>query len=357
MTRSEIWKKLLPGFLPLFVFIAVDEIWGTTPGLIVAVLTGIAEMGWIGIRQKRFDRFVLFDTLLLVALGGISLLLDNDLFFKLKPGLVELLLLGILAVSAFSRFDITGMMTRRYLGDLQVSEAQSQQMRRSMKGLFFLLLAHTVLVFYATFFLSKAAWAFISGGLLYLLFIGYFLVGFLRLKFRKPQPQPEPDEWLPLVSDDGKIIGKAPRQAVHQGEKLLHPVVHLQVVNRQKAILLQKRPLSKLIQPGKWDTAVGGHISLGETLENALRREAAEEIGLKQFSARLVRVYRWETEVEAELVYLFLTHDSRGVAVQSDEVEELRFWTPKQVEKNLGSNIFTPNFEYEFNWLKTEGML
>lgn len=357
MTRSEIWKKLLPGFLPLFVFIAVDEIWGTTPGLIVAVLTGIAEMAWIGLRQKRFDRFVLFDTLLLVALGGVSLLLDNDLFFKLKPGLVELLLLGILAVSAFSRFDITGMMTRRYLGDLQVSEAQSQQMRRSMKGLFFLLLAHTVLVFYATFFLSKAAWAFISGGLLYLLFIGYFLVGFIRMKFRKPLPQPEPDEWLPLVSDDGKIIGKAPRQAVHQGEKLLHPVVHLQVVNRQKAILLQKRPLSKLIQPGKWDTAVGGHISLGETLEDALRREAAEEIGLKQFSARLVRVYRWETEVEAELVYLFLTRDSRGVAVQSDEVEELRFWTPKQVEKNLGSNIFTPNFEYEFNWLKTEGIL
>jgi len=36
---------------------------------------------------------------------------------------------------------------------------------------------------------------------------------------------------------------------------------------------LQKRALLKDIQPGKWDTSVGGHIQSGETVTNAILRE------------------------------------------------------------------------------------
>jgi isopentenyldiphosphate isomerase len=135
---------------------------------------------------------------------------------------------------------------------------------------------------------------------------------------------------------------------------LLHPVVHLHVLNNQKHIYLQKRPINKLVQPGKWDTAVGGHISAGETLETALKREAWEEIGLQNFSARLVKTYRWESEIEAELVYAFISHDFKSIHLHSDEVEEGRFWTPKQIESKIGQGIFTPNFEYEYQLLKKE---
>jgi isopentenyldiphosphate isomerase len=134
-------------------------------------------------------------------------------------------------------------------------------------------------------------------------------------------------------------------------------VVHLHVFNKNKAILMQKRPLNKLIQPGKWDTAVGGHISADETLEEALKKEAFEEIGLKDFSAQLRKVYKWESEVEAELVYMFTTYNYKNIGVQSNEVEELRFWTKKQVEKNLGQGMFTPNFEYEFEMLKESSFI
>jgi NADH pyrophosphatase NudC (nudix superfamily) len=110
--------------------------------------------------------------------------------------------------------------------------------------------------------------------------------------------------------------------------------------------------MDKLVQPGKWDTAVGGHISFGEKLEDSLKREAWEEIGLKDFSARLVKTYRWETEIEAELVYVFVTYDFKNINIHSEEVEEGRFWTKNQVEKNTGKEIFTPNFEYEYKILK-----
>jgi isopentenyldiphosphate isomerase/intracellular septation protein A len=349
MNRSQLLKKLLPGFIPLFVFIAADEIWGTKIGLFVAVGVGIAEMLWIAINEKRFEKFVLFDTLLLVVLGGVSIFLENDIFFKLKPGLIELILVGVLAVSAFSSVNIIGLMGKRYLKDTEFSEAQMKQMRQSLKALFFIFAVHTVLVFYSAFYMSKEAWAFISGGLFYVIFGVYFLFEFYRQK--RKQKVLSNEEWVPLVSDDGKVIGQAPRSQVHNGSKLLHPVVHLHVLNKNKSILIQKRPTSKQIQPGKWDTAVGGHISAGETLEQALKKEAFEEIGLKDFSAKLQKVYKWESEVETELVYLFTTYDFKNFGVHTDEVDEARFWTKNQVNKNLGKNVFTPNFEYEYKLL------
>jgi isopentenyldiphosphate isomerase/intracellular septation protein A len=356
MNRSEFFKKLLPGFIPLFVFIAIDEIWGTRAGLVAALVIGVAEMGWIGIKEKRFDGFVLFDTGLLLILGSISLWLDNDIFFKLKPGLVELILCAVIAVSAFSKMNIVGMMTQRYMKDLELDEQQMAQFRKTLQLMFFVFLIHTLIVFYSAFYLSKEAWAFISGGLFYILFGVVFVYEFIRQKIKMRQSAVEVanEEWLPLVNEQGVIIGKAPRSVCHRGEKLLHPVVHLHVFNNQKHIYLQKRSTDKLVHPGKWDTAVGGHISVGETLETALKREAWEEIGLTQFAAKLVKIYHWDSEIESELVYVFVTHDFKSIHLHSEEVEEGRFWTPKQIESNIDQGIFTPNFEHEYPLLKSE---
>ncbi len=355
MNKTELLKKLLPGFIPLFVFIAADEIWGTKTGLFVAIGVGIAEMALVGFREKRFDKFILFDTLLLVVLGAVSILLNNDIFFKLKPGLIELILVAVLGVSAFSQVNIIGLMGRRYLKGVTFNEAQVAHMRRSLKFLFYLFTAHTLLVFYATFYMSKEAWAFISGGLFYVLFGFYFL--FEWLNQRKNRKKLAAEEWVPLVNEEGKISGQAPRSQVHNGSKLLHPVVHMHVINPHKAILLQKRPQSKLIQPGKWDTAVGGHISVGETLEKALRKEAFEEIGLNSFNAKLQKVYQWESDVEKELVYMFTTFDYSTIQVRSDEVDEVQFWTKNQIKKQIGQGVFTPNFEHEFSLLTTAGIV
>ena len=355
MSKSELLKKLLPGFIPLFVFIAIDEIWGTRAGLVAALLIGVGEMIWIWIKEKRFDRFVLFDTGLLLVLGSVSIWLDNDIFFKLKPGLVELILCAVLAVSAFSKLNIVGLMTQRYMKDMELNEQQMKQFRKTMRLMFVVFLFHTALVFYAAFYLSNEAWAFISGGLFYILFAVIFGYEFIKQRFNLSRPVvPVDEEWLPLVNEEGEIIGKAPRSACHRGEKLLHPVVHLHVLNNQKHVYLQKRPMSKLVQPGKWDTAVGGHISAGETLETALRREAWEEIGLKEFTARLVKTYRWDSNLESELVYVFVSSDFKSIHLHSEEVEEGRFWTPKQIESNIGNGVFTPNFESEYQLLKKE---
>lgn len=74
------------------------------------------------------------------------------------------------------------------------------------------------------------------------------------------------EEMFPIVDEQGNITGAATRGECHNGSKLLHPVVHLHVFNSKGELYLQKRPDWKDIQPGKWDTAVGGHIDLGENI-------------------------------------------------------------------------------------------
>ena len=74
-----------------------------------------------------------------------------------------------------------------------------------------------------------------------------------------------PSELFPVVDETGRVVGCATRGECHDGRRLLHPVVHLHLFNSRGELYLQKRPLWKDIQPGRWDTAVGGHVDYGET--------------------------------------------------------------------------------------------
>ena len=96
------------------------------------------------------------------------------------------------------------------------------------------------------------------------------------------------NELFPLVNEDGQVLGSITRGKAHDGSKLLHPVVHLHLFNSHGQLYLQKRPEWKDIQPGKWDTACGGHIDYGETVEAALSREVREELGVTSFKPLLL---------------------------------------------------------------------
>jgi isopentenyldiphosphate isomerase len=161
-----------------------------------------------------------------------------------------------------------------------------------------------------------------------------------------------PEEWFPIVDEEGNTIGKALRSVCHDGKSmLLHPVVHLHLFNTKGELFLQKRSGNKDIQSGKWDTSVGGHISPGETPGEALMREAFEELNLKGFVPVFIGKYIWESSRERELVNSFSTISDEVPVIDKDEIEEGRFWTLKEIKENLGKNIFTPNFEHEFRML------
>ena len=163
-------------------------------------------------------------------------------------------------------------------------------------------------------------------------------------------PTDNSQEIFPVVDEQGNITGAATRGECHNGSKLLHQVVHLHVFNPQGELYLQKRPEWKDIQPGRWDTAVGGHVDLGESVEMALKREAEEELGITGFTAELLESYVFESEREKELVFAHKTVYS-GEICPSDELDGGRFWAIEEIKEQIGKGVFTPNFEQEFQRL------
>lgn len=156
-----------------------------------------------------------------------------------------------------------------------------------------------------------------------------------------------PQELLPLVDPAGNVIGKATRTECHNGSMLLHPVVHLHVFNENGELYLQKRPMWKDIQPGKWDTAVGGHVDFGEDIHTALLREAREELGINAEGSELVQMYEFHSEREHELVYAHKIVYDKDI-IPSEETDGGRFWTMQEIRDAIGHGILTPNFEQEF---------
>lgn len=350
MNGLAILKKLLSGLLPLFAFIIADEIWGTTIGLLIAITLGIFQFLFLWFREKRADKFVLYDTLLIVLLGGVSLISDNDIFFKIKPGLIGLIFCAILAVSVFTPVNIMLNVTKRYSGGIEFNESMKKQLRVNLLTILVIFSLHTILVFYSAFYMSKEAWVFISGGLFYILFGVIMAVEIIKAIVRKMRYRNQ--EWLPVVDEQGNVKGKALRSVVHSDKSLIHPVVHLHVLNKSGELLLQKRSAGKDIQPGKWDTAVGGHIGINETVEKALERETFEEIGLKPSGTEFMKKYLWKSEVETELVFSFVIFSEGPFRFDKKEIEAVRFWKMNEIEQNLKKDVLTPNFVAEFTVLK-----
>ena len=154
-------------------------------------------------------------------------------------------------------------------------------------------------------------------------------------------------ELFPIVDESGAVIGKATRGKCHSGSLLLHPVVHLHVFNAQGDVYLQKRPEWKQIQPGKWDTAVGGHLDYGETPDEALSREVSEELGITDFEPQFIGKYVFESRIERELIYVYRTTYDGEIRPSKEELDGGRFWTMQQIREAVGKNVLTPNFERE----------
>jgi len=155
-------------------------------------------------------------------------------------------------------------------------------------------------------------------------------------------------EYFPIVTENGEVTGKATRKECHSGSFLLHPVVHLHVFNSAGELYLQKRNMNKDIQPGKWDTSVGGHVDFGEETLEALLREVQEELGIVDFEPQFITRYKFTSMQEAEFVNVFKTTYNGDIKPNPDEISEGKFWSIEDIRNQIGKNIFTPNFEKEF---------
>jgi isopentenyldiphosphate isomerase len=165
-------------------------------------------------------------------------------------------------------------------------------------------------------------------------------------------PPPDPGELLTRVSDDDSVVlGPVERRLVHGNPELVHRSAHVLIVHpADGTLLLQKRSALKDTQPGKWDTSVGGHVSFGQSYEEAALREAEEELGiaLKPEDLDFLYTSRYRGTLESENVATYLCRHAGPFVPATDEISEIRFWSRAAIEAVLETETFTPHFRQEY---------
>lgn len=160
-------------------------------------------------------------------------------------------------------------------------------------------------------------------------------------------------EMLDVVDEHGRPVGRASRRDCHSNPALIHPAVHVFVFNSEGALLLQRRAVTKDIQPGRWDTSVGGHLRPGEDPAEGARREMLEELGVLA-AVEFSHAYLWRSERETEFVRAYVALHAGPFRLDPAEVADARFWTFGDIARTVGRGVFTPNFEHELQWLRRD---
>ena len=97
------------------------------------------------------------------------------------------------------------------------------------------------------------------------------------------------------------------------------------------------------MQPGKWDTSVGGHVDAGESYDAAALREMREELGIDGAAVEFLYKYLHRNEYESEYVCTYRCIWDGPIEIHPDEIDEGRFWTLKSI-RSSSPDHFTPNF-------------
>ena len=160
------------------------------------------------------------------------------------------------------------------------------------------------------------------------------------------------EEIIPVVDQSAMVIGRTARSWAHGGTFLLHPSVHLHFIDRKGRLLLQKRSKNKKFLPGLWDSAVGGHVSYGESIQAALHREAFEELGKVDFNPTFLVKYLWESQREKELAFVFAAIGSLSEDISNEEVEQVKYFTFPQIDSMREQGVLTPDLSYELGLIK-----
>lgn len=340
--------KIITFLLPLAIYFVAEWLLGPLYAMAIAIAISII-LAIIDYTKTHKFPITHFSDIIIVGIFGIV-----EYYFADQNGLMyvvtPLIIAALLFFSLHTRFNIFASMGGGMLDTLLKNPYNKYNIRRTMRRMILWCLIISFAYYYYTNNPETQLGRWIDNYMLLTVFLGYIATEIIVSKISRHKYKNA--EWVPLVDENTsngecKIIGQAPRPLVHNGSHWLHPVVHLHVINDGK-LLLQLRPNNKKIQPGKWDTAVGGHIVAGENIQKSLQREAWEEIGLRNFKAQLVKHYTWHSDVENEFVFSFITEEKGTFTPKNvGEVADLRFWSRKEIEEELGNKVFTPNLEFE----------
>jgi len=139
-------------------------------------------------------------------------------------------------------------------------------------------------------------------------------------------------EHVVLLDEDGRATGTADKAGVHHADTPLHLAFSCYLFDDAGQVLVTQRALTKRTFPGVWTNSCCGHPAAGETLEDAVRRRVAHELGTEVADLKLLLPrFRYRAEydgvVENEMCPVFVATVPGPLEPDAAEVGDVS-WEP-----------------------------
>jgi len=342
--------------LPLLIFLVVDDFYGMTMAWKISFPIASVLLIYIYFVYNRIFNWHLVFTLLFVVISLIAGL-DTLLPVKMVNNVLiyKVVVLASLLVFLLFRKPIHKIISP-VISNLIPMSNNFNELYRVIWALF------TVLSFYVAAYLVVSLS--IRDNALYLNFLQILYVCVLLflslyeiLRVQIIRSKLLKEEWWPIVSDQGKIIGSIEHlTSLNDEKKYMHPVVRIHLIDKSM-ILLKKRPSDDPESPDLWDSSISNHVKMGETIEKCVERSAEEKYALNNFKFMYLSNYSLDGRNEKQYAFLFVSCLQAEYKLNPTTPDQTKWWTPGQIDDNLEEGIFSENFKIEFDLLQRSGLL
>ncbi|MBL4886511.1 MAG: NUDIX domain-containing protein [Planctomycetaceae bacterium] len=158
------------------------------------------------------------------------------------------------------------------------------------------------------------------------------------------------EEWFDVVDQHDQVLRQAPRSEVRR-EGLLHRATHVWVFLPDGKMLIHRRTATKEEEPLKLTSSACGHLSAGESYEQAAQRELLEELGIKAPISYLHKIPSGP-EIGYEHTTLFSCVSSEIPVPDPREISSCEYLSIPELKQLVEKDPsdFTNPFRLFFNW-------
>jgi|ERR1043165_186000 isopentenyldiphosphate isomerase len=149
------------------------------------------------------------------------------------------------------------------------------------------------------------------------------------------------DERVDVIDEQGRTIGVVTRKEM-RSRRLPHRCTYVLVFNQSGELFVHLRTATKDVYPSHWDVTIGGVLAAGETYDQGVRREVAEELGIDAVCEELFPFhYADERTIVQGMVYR-LIHEG-PFHLQAEEIVRGEFTPLTDVLERIDRESFCPD--------------
>lgn len=161
------------------------------------------------------------------------------------------------------------------------------------------------------------------------------------------------NELLQVLDENGNPTGRFEKREIVHDNKLFHNEVALWIIDKQnKKVLLQRRSPNKKQNPNKL-ALCAGHVVDKETLDEALEKEAKEELGIdiKNYNVKkLMTIKRTSLRNYCFIHHYYISKaiPIENITLQKEELSEVLYMDYEHLKQLVKQNSDEVVFKWEF---------